>query len=62
MILRPGILEVGTDKEGYVVVNHPRLIVDEHGHGHIVFTPDEARAFAAVLVKQAHIGDRVFRK
>jgi hypothetical protein len=46
-----GVLEVGTDGKGNVVINHPDIQPDENGAGYIVFTPKEARALANVLVK-----------
>jgi hypothetical protein len=48
-----GFLEVGTDGEGNVVVNHPDIDPDEEGVGHIVFSPAQARAFALSVLKNA---------
>ena len=35
------------------VVNHPDLRPDEHGTGHILFSPDQAKALALILLQQA---------
>jgi hypothetical protein len=48
-----GMLEVGTNGEGEIVVNHPDLKPDENGAGHIVFSVDQARNFAYLLQKKA---------
>lgn len=48
-----GTLEVGRSDKGEVVVNHPDLSPDENGVGHIVFSPEQARGLAAILIKQA---------
>jgi hypothetical protein len=50
-----GFLEVGVDERGDVVVNHPDLKPDENGVGHIVFSKNQARSFAHLLLK--HAGD-----
>jgi hypothetical protein len=47
-------LEVGTNGAGEVVVNHPDLQPDENGVGHIVFSPEQARALAFLLQQKAH--------
>ncbi|MGC2234291.1 MAG: hypothetical protein WBA09_22510 [Candidatus Acidiferrum sp.] len=52
-----GFLEVGTD-DGEVVVNHPDLKPDENGVGHIVFSPNQARNLAELLVKQARVAEQ----
>lgn len=49
----PGYLEVGETNDGFVVVNHPALDVDEYGCGHILFSPAQARRLAALLIKKA---------
>jgi hypothetical protein len=49
-----GYLEVGANENGEVVVN---LDKDRNGIGHIVFSPNQARAFAAVLNKQAEAAE-----
>jgi len=48
-----GVLEVGTNGKGEVVINHPDLQPDENGIGHIVFSPDQARGLAATLIRKA---------
>lgn len=49
-----GFLEVGLSADGKeVVVNHPDLKPDEHGVGHIVFSPSEARNLAMLLLEKA---------
>lgn len=47
-----GCLFVGHYR-GEVVVNHPDIDPDEDGVGHIVFSPQQARDFAALLLKAA---------
>jgi hypothetical protein len=46
-------LEVGTNGNGEVVVNHPDLQPDENGVGHIVFSPHQARNLAYLLREKA---------
>lgn len=48
-----GYLEVGTNENGEIVVNHPDLKPDENGVGHIVFSPNQARHLAYLLNKRA---------
>ena len=48
-----GFLEIGTNGEGEVVVNHPDLKPDENGVGHIVFSVEEARNLARILNEKA---------
>jgi hypothetical protein len=48
-----GVLEVGVNDAGEVIVNHPDLQPDENGCGHIVFSGDQARAFADLLYRKA---------
>lgn len=49
-----GWLIVGlTEDETEVIINHPDLQPDANGCGHIIFSPREARALAAVLVDKA---------
>jgi hypothetical protein len=51
-----GFLQVGvTNDLQQVVLNHPQLLVDEHGQGYILFSPAQARHLAALLWKQANI-------
>ena len=53
-----GVLEVGINDEGEVVINHPLLDVDENGVGHIVFSVRQARDLAKVLLKKADEAER----
>ena len=46
-------LEVGTNGAGEVVVNHPDLQPDKDGVGHIIFSPEQARALAFLLQQKA---------
>lgn len=48
-----GVLEVGTNDNGEVVINHPDLKPDKNGVGHIVFSPRQARDLAMLLVMKA---------
>lgn len=48
-----GFLEVGTNGTGQVIVNHPDLQPDQNGVGHIVFSADEARNLASLLLRKA---------
>jgi hypothetical protein len=48
-----GVLEVGTNGAGEVVINHPDLHPDADGVGHIVFSPHQARMLARLLCKKA---------
>ena len=48
-----GILEVGTNGAGEVVINHPDLMPDENGIGHIVFSVSQAQDLADLLFKKA---------
>jgi len=48
-----GFLEVGTNGNGKVVVNHPDLHPDENGVGHIVFSVTEAQNLASLLQRKA---------
>lgn len=50
-----GFLEVGTNGEGEIVINHPDLIPDENGVGHIVFSVDQARNLADLLNSKAFL-------
>ena len=52
-----GVLEVGTNGNGEVVINHPDLKPDKKGVGHIVFSPRQARNLARLLLKQADIAE-----
>lgn len=46
-------LEVGTNGDGEVVINHPDLKPDENGVGHIVFSVDQALNLAYLLESKA---------
>lgn len=49
-----GFLEVGSTEDGqHVILNHPAIDVDENGCGHILFSPEQARALAALLLECA---------
>ena len=50
-----GFLEVGRNEQEEIVVNHPDLKPDENGVGHIVFSVNQARNLAQLLLK--HAGD-----
>lgn len=52
-----GCLFVG-HYQGEVVVNHPDLDPDENGVGHITFSPQQARDFAALLLKSAESAEK----
>lgn len=46
-------LEVGTNGNGEVVINHPDLDPDENGVGHIVFSVEQARNLANLLLSKS---------
>jgi hypothetical protein len=48
-----GYLEVGCNDQFEIIVNHPDLKPDADGVGHIVFSPDQARHLAHLLLKHA---------
>lgn len=48
-----GVLEVGTDGKGEVVINHSDLKPDENGVGHIVFSVEQARNLANLLMSKS---------
>jgi hypothetical protein len=48
-----GVLEVGINEHGEVVVNHPDLQPDANGVGHIIFSPAQARSLADLLSRKA---------
>jgi hypothetical protein len=48
-----GFLEVGSNDQGEVIINHPDLKPDENGVGHIVFSKNQARNLANLLMKNA---------
>jgi hypothetical protein len=53
-----GTLEVGSNGRGEVVINHPELVPDARGVGHIVFSPAQAHNLARILNKQAKLAER----
>jgi hypothetical protein len=53
-----GYLEVGLNEQGEVVVNHPDLKPDDNGVGHIVFSANQARNLAELLMKHAAQAER----
>jgi hypothetical protein len=60
-----GYLEVGLDDNNEIVINHPDLLPDADGVGHIVLSPDQARNLARLLDKhviQAEINIRKARE
>ena len=48
-----GYLQVGINDDGEVVINHDDLKPDENGVGHIVFSPNQARNLAILLLQHA---------
>lgn len=63
MIVPENVLEIGLTENGYdVVVNHPKLITDDNGYGHIIFSPAQAREFAKLLIKKADLADSLKAK
>jgi hypothetical protein len=47
-------LEVGlTPDETEIIINHPAMLVDANGCGHIVFSPAQARHLAKLLLRKA---------
>lgn len=54
MTVAKGILEVGTDGKGEVVINHPDLMPDDNGVGYIVFSVEQAHALSRLLANKAH--------
>ena len=48
-----GFLEVGLNDKNEIVINHPDLMPDENGVGHIVFSVKQARNLALLLNKHA---------
>lgn len=53
-----GVLEVGLNEDGEVVVNHPDLKPDVDGVGHIVFSPAQALNLAELLIKHAMLANQ----
>lgn len=52
-----GVLEVGTNGKGEVIINHPDLQRDADGIAHIVFSPNQARNLARLLNEKAKDAD-----
>ena len=54
-VVDPGVLDVGLSMdECDVIINHPELTPSPDGRGgHIVFSPQQARDFAALLLRKA---------
>lgn len=55
-----GHVEIGTNGKGEVVFNHPAMLVDESGDGHIIFSPNQARELAASLRRKADDAEAEF--
>lgn len=51
--IQKNTLEVGTNGHGEVVINHPDLQPDENGVGHVVFSVEQARNLANLLMSKA---------
>lgn len=54
-----GHLEVGLNDKNEIVINHPKMDVDEKGRGFIVFSAKQARHLAGVLLAQAAEAERL---
>ncbi len=52
-----GHLEVGCNASGEVIINHPNIQPEANGAGHIVFSPNQARALGRLLFKKASEAD-----
>jgi hypothetical protein len=53
-----GFLEVGCNEQDEIVINHPDLKPDDNGVGHIVFSPQQARNLAQLLLDNAARAER----
>jgi hypothetical protein len=53
-----GVLEVGTNGKGEVVIVHPDIDADKDGIGHIVFSPSQALALSRLLARKANEAGR----
>lgn len=53
-----GVLYIGTNGQGEVVINHPDLDPDKKGFGHIVFSVEQARKFGGTILQQAKIAEK----
>ena len=50
----PGFIELGSSIDGnYVIMRHPHIDLDMNGCGEIVFSPEQARELARLLVECA---------
>ena len=56
-----GYLEVGHNKRGEIVIVHPDLKPDKNGVGHIVFSVDQARNLARLLMQRACLVESLAR-
>jgi hypothetical protein len=52
-VISENTLEVGTNGVGEVVINHPDLKPDKDGVGHIVFSVEQARDLANLLLSKS---------
>lgn len=48
-----GYLEVGLNENDEIVINHPDLMPDENGVGHVVFSINQAQHLSHLLAKKA---------
>ena len=56
VLLPEKYLEVGLTPDGReVIINHPDLLPDANGVGHIVFSPAQARNLARLLLRKADL-------
>jgi hypothetical protein len=52
--LEPGALQIGiTEDYRDVIINHPDLHPDVNGVGHIIFSPEQAKNLARLLLEKA---------
>lgn len=59
VLLPEKYLEVGLTPDGReVIINHPDLLPDANGVGHIVFSPEQARNLARLLLRKADLCKR----
>jgi hypothetical protein len=56
VLLPEKYLEIGLTPDGReVIINHPDLLPDANGVGHIVFSPAQARNLARLLLRNADL-------
>ncbi len=55
-----GQLEVGVNDTCEVVINHPKLDLDENGCGYFVFSPNQARRLSLLLKRKADEADEQY--